>query len=175
MSRSDEARDTRQRMLDAVASKTAPGHGQAPRTRYSRHEYEHGSRVADVMVRFPKTHGPGSTLEEIRAFFEDDHVHMALVVAGDGLLVTTIERPDLAAALPGSTPARELGTLTGRTAGPADPLDAATVALRQARRRRLAVVDDSGRLLGLLCLQKDEAGYCSDAGIRERAHAARRS
>jgi CBS-domain-containing membrane protein len=175
MSSSDEAHDAQQQPLAAVAGQTAPGHGQALRTRYSRHEYEQGSRVADVMVRFPKTHGPGSTLEEIRAFFEDDHVHMALIVARDGSLVTTVERPDLAAALPGSTPARELGTLTGRTAGPADPLDAATGALRRARRRRLAVVDHSGRLLGLLCLQKDEAGYCSDEGIRERAHPARRS
>jgi CBS-domain-containing membrane protein len=172
VSSSDEARGAQQRTLDAVAGETAPGHGQAARTRYSRHEYEHGRRVGDVMVRFPKTHGPGSTLEEIRAFFEDDHVHMALVVAGDGLLVTTIERPDLAAALPGSTPAGELGTVTGRTAGPADPLDAATVALRRAGRRRLAIVDDSGRLLGLLCLQKDGAGYCSDEGIRERAYPA---
>jgi hypothetical protein len=126
------------------------------------------------MVRFPKTHGPGSRLEEIRAFFQDDHVHMALIVAMDGLLLTTIERPDLAAALPGSTPASELGTLTGRTAGPADPLDAATAALLRARRRRLAVVDDSGRLLGLLCLRRDEAGYCSDDGIRERANPTRR-
>jgi hypothetical protein len=37
------------------------------------------------------------------------------------------------------------------------------------RRRRLAVVDESGRLLGLLCLKKDQCGYCSDEGIRERA------
>ncbi len=115
-----------------------------------------------------------SRVEEIQAFFEDDHVHMALIVAMDGRLVTTIERSDLAAAIPGSTPAAELGTLTGRTAGPADPLDAMTVALLRGRRRRLAVVDDSGRLLGLLCLKKDETGYCSDKGIRERARQARR-
>lgn len=117
-------------------------------------------------------HGPGSRLAEIQAFFQDDHVHMALIVAMDGLLVTTIERRDLAAALPGATPAGELGTLTGRTAGPADPLDATTAALLRAQRRRLAVVDDSGRLVGLLCLKKDGTGYCCDEGIRERAHPA---
>lgn len=131
-----------------------------------------GNRVADVMVRFPKTHGSGSGLEEIRAFFGDDHVHMALIVAADGRLVTTIERSDLAAAIPDSTLARELGTLTGRTTGPVDPLDAATAALLRGRRRRLAVIDDSGRLLGLLCLKKDETGYCSDEGIRGRAQRA---
>lgn len=128
-----------------------------------------GNRVADVLVRFPKTHGPGSTLGEIRSFFADDHVHMALIVGTDGRLVTTIERPDLAADLPGSVPAAELGTLVGRTAGPADPLDAVTTALLRQRRRRLAVVDDSRLLLGLLCLKKDGTGYCSDEGIRARA------
>lgn len=126
--------------------------------------------VAEVMVRFPKTFGTASMVEEIQAFFEDDHVHMALVVAMDGRLVTTIERPDLAAASC-STPARDLGSLAGRTVRAADPLDAVTAMLLHERRRRLAVVDDSGRLRGLLCLKKDGTGYCSDEGIRRRAEA----
>jgi CBS-domain-containing membrane protein len=124
------------------------------------------------MVGCPKTHGPESGLEKIRAFFADDHLHMALIVAADGRLVTTIERPDLAAATSSSAPAAKLGTLIGRTAGPADPLAAATAALLREGRRRLAVVDDSGRLLGLLCLKKDGTGYCSDKGIRQRAQRA---
>lgn len=130
-----------------------------------------GERVADAMARFPKTHGPSSTLDEMRAFFEDDHVHMALIVTADRRLVTTIERLDLAAARPGATPAAELGALSGRTARPGDLLDTWTAVLLRGRRRRLAVVDDAGRLLGLLCLKKDGTGYCSDEGIRERAQA----
>lgn len=145
----------------------------APSAAYARHAHGHGDHVADVMVRFPKTHGPGSRLAEIRAFFQDDHVHMALIVDPDGRLVTTIERSDLASARPDSTPAREFGTLAGRTVAPADQLDATTAALRRERRRRLAVVDEGGRLLGLLCLKKDGTGYCSDEGIRERARQAR--
>lgn len=120
------------------------------------------------MVRFPKTLDPASGLDKIRAFFKDDHVHMALIVDTDGLLVTTIERPDLASALPGFTCARELGTLADRIAGPADPLDRTTAALLLAGRRRLAIVDGYGRLAGLLCLKKDGTGYCSDEGIRAR-------
>jgi CBS-domain-containing membrane protein len=126
-------------------------------------------RVADAMVTRPKTHGPGSGLAEIRAFFDDDHVHMALIVATDGRLVTTIERPDLAAATSSSVSVATLGTLDGRTAGPADPLAAATATLLREGRRRLAVVDESGRLLGLLCLTRNGTGYCSDEGIGERA------
>jgi hypothetical protein len=125
--------------------------------------------VADAMVTCPKTHGPRSGLEKIRAFFEDDHVHVALIVAADGRLVTTIERSDLAAATSGSASVAKLGTLIGRTAGPADPLGAVTATLLREGRRRLAVVDGSGRLLGLLCLKRDGTGYCSDEGIRERA------
>ena len=126
-------------------------------------------RVADAMVTCPKTHGPGIGLAKIRALFEDDHVHMALIVAADGRLVTTIERADLAAATSSFAPVAKLGTLIGRTAGPADPLAAATATLLRQGRRRLAVVDHSGRLLGLLCMKKDRTGYCSDEGIRQRA------
>jgi CBS-domain-containing membrane protein len=124
------------------------------------------------MITRPKTHVPGSGVEQVRVFFEDGHVHMALIVAPDGRLVTTIERADLAAATSSSAPVVKLGTLTGRTARPADPLGAATAALLREGRRRLAVVDDSGRLLGLLCLKKDRTGYCFDEGIRERAQRA---
>jgi hypothetical protein len=35
-------------------------------------------------------------------------------------------------------------------------------------RRRLAVIDESGRLLGLLCLNREGTGYCSDDGILKR-------
>jgi CBS-domain-containing membrane protein len=128
-------------------------------------------RVADAMVTHPKTHGPDCSLEAIRAFFTDDHLHMALIVAADGRLVTTIERSDLAV-MPMSARVAELGMLAGRTARPTDPLGAATAMLLRQGRRRLAVIDDDGRLLGLLCLKKDGNGYCTDAGIRERAQQA---
>ena len=126
-------------------------------------------QVADAMVTCPATHGPDSGLAKVLAFFEDEHHHMALIVAPDGRLITTIERPDLSPVPPGTPSVTSLGTLAGRTAGPADPLAAATAALVRQGRRRLAVIDDSGRLLGLLCLKKDRTGYCSDEGIRQRS------
>jgi hypothetical protein len=127
-----------------------------------------GQFVADAMISCPKTHDLESTADEIRAFFEDDHVHMALIVKTDRRLVTTIERADLSARPPVVTLAAELGTLTGRTAGPAQKLDAVTAGLLREQRRRQAVVDDCGRLLGVLCLKKDGSGYCSDDNIRQR-------
>jgi CBS-domain-containing membrane protein len=127
--------------------------------------------VADVMITRPKTHGLDTGIEDIRAFFANDHVHMALIVATDRRLVTTIERPDLAGSSPALSRAAELGTLAGRTADPAQPLDAVTGMLLRERRRRLAVVDGCGRLLGLLCLKKDGTGYCSEDNIRQRRQA----
>ncbi|HEY2549072.1 MAG TPA: hypothetical protein VGI64_00690 [Streptosporangiaceae bacterium] len=128
-----------------------------------------GTRVADAMVTCPKTHGPDCDPAAIRDFFTDEHLHMALIVARDGRLLTTIERPDLAGAAPGWSHVAKLGTLTGRTTAPAEPLATATNRLLAEGRRRLAVIDSSGRLLGLLCLKNDGTGFCSDAGIRERA------
>jgi hypothetical protein len=124
--------------------------------------------AADAMISCPKTHGLDTRVEAIRFFFEDEHVHMALIVAADQRLVTTIERPDLPASSHAQSAAAELGTLAGRTADPRQPLDAITAALVRERRRRLAVVDQCGRLLGLLCLKKDGTGYCSDDNVRER-------
>ena len=53
------------------------------------------------------------------------------------------------------------------------PVSRGHQALLRERRRRLAVVGEGGRLLGLLCLKKDGTGYCSDEGIWERALQAR--
>jgi hypothetical protein len=123
------------------------------------------------MVACPKTHRPDTALDEIREFFEDDHVHMALIVTADQRLLTTMERSDLATASSPAPPARDLGRLVDRTVSPSAALDAVTARLLREGRRRFAVVDSTGRLLGLLCLKRDGTGYRSDAGIRERATA----
>jgi CBS-domain-containing membrane protein len=120
------------------------------------------------MLTLAKTQTIGTHLEDIYSLFDDEHVHMALIVA-DGRLITTIERSDLVKPLPGSTPADQLGTLVGRTISPDRPLDEASAMLKGSGRRRLAVVDGSGGLLGLLCLKRDASGYCSDEGVRQRA------
>jgi CBS-domain-containing membrane protein len=123
------------------------------------------------MVTIPKTHGPETALVEIRSLFEDDHVHMALIVGPDRRLITTIERSDLNQIQSESRPTPQVGTLHGRTIGPADSIQDATSRLKAQQRRRLAVVDDAGRLLGLLCLKRDGTGYCSDSGVLQRAAA----
>ena len=127
-----------------------------------------GNPVIRAMVRHPKTLDIRSTQSDAVALLADDHVHMALVVAEDHRLVTTIERSDLCAA-PADAPLIALGTLTGRVVSPECPLGEATAAMVGTGRRRLAVVDQDGRLLGLLCLKRSGNGFCSDEGIASRA------
>jgi hypothetical protein len=119
------------------------------------------SRVADVMMTCPKIHGAEATT--IVALFEVDHVHMALIVADDGRLLTTIERSDLVALDPASSMAATIGTPVGYN----NSIETATTILRCERPRRPGVVCEVGEFLGHLCL-KDGTDYCVDENIRDR-------
>ena len=123
--------------------------------------------VAQAVVAKPKVFGPGLSRSDLDRLFTDDHVHAALVINDDGRLITVIERADLEESLPDAHPC-SLGTLTGRVVAPDAPLAAVHARMRQEQRRRLAVIDESGRLLGLLCLKKSGTGFCSDADVRSR-------
>lgn len=133
----------------------------------------HSGRVGDAMLRFPKTCPPTTTVDEAREMLRNDHVHALLVVDGRELLAV-VERADLAFAAPG-TSARDAGRLRGRTIGPSVNLVTAWRLQRAARRRRLAVVDDAGDLLGLLCLKRSGLGFCTDADVLDRARERRRA
>jgi CBS-domain-containing membrane protein len=122
--------------------------------------------VAQAMVTRLKLSVPGLSRSDLNRLFTDDHVHAALVI-DDGRLLTVIERADLEDSHPDADPC-SLGTLTGRVVAPGAPLAAVHARMRQERRRRLAVIDESGRLLGLLCLKKSGTGFCSDADVRSR-------
>lgn len=127
----------------------------------------HGATVADAMVRSPKVSGPDPTVAQVRDQFRDDLVHAVLIVA-DGKLVAVVERPDLSAAPP-DLPARLIGRLAGRVTAPDADLAPTWQAMTRTGRRRLAVVDGHGRLLGLLCLKRTGLGFCSDTDVQARA------
>ena len=126
-----------------------------------------GQDVLDVVVRLPKTMGPRATVAEARAAFADDHVHMLLLTEGGRLLGTLV-----AGDLPGSgaddAPASDYATLEGRTVPPHLPAEEARQLLLSTGQRRRAVVDHSGRLLGLLCLKRRLTGFCSDDDVAAR-------
>ena len=127
-----------------------------------------GRTVGDVVVRLPKTLPPALTVAEARAAFEDDHVHLLLVTEA-GRLLGTLTRDDLPADADGTAPALGHAVLRGRTIAADVPADEARRLLLEQGRRRLAVVDDAGRLLGLLCLKRRLTGFCSDSDVASRA------
>ena len=122
--------------------------------------------IADAHLRTPKVHGPDVSVGAARVFFTDSHVH-ALLLVERGVLVSVVERDDLEGR-PDSDRARTAGRLTDRVAGPTDDLEATRAAMATAGRRRLAVVDATGALLGLLCLKRHGRGFCSAADVAAR-------
>ena len=131
-----------------------------------------GPTVADAMVSRPKTLPADASVAAVRAVLADDHVVMVLLTE-DGVLRGTLLCDDLPDTTPGAAAALPLSRLTGRTVAPAVPLADVHALLVRTGRRRLAVVDDEGRLLGLVCLKRRRTGYCTDAGVAERARSRR--
>jgi predicted transcriptional regulator len=128
--------------------------------------------VADAMISRPKALPADASVADVRAVLADDHVVMALLTE-DGVLRGTLLREDLPDTAPDAAPALPLSRLVGRIVAPAAPLADVHELLLRTGRRRLAVVDEEGRLLGLLCLTRRRTGYCSDAGVAERARSRR--
>lgn len=124
--------------------------------------------ASDAMVTQPWTHGTSTTVAQAHEAFADAHVHMLLLTDGDELRGALV-RDDLVGDLDPEAPALEAATLRGRTVGPGQHLEETLHAMRQRGTRRLAVVADDGRLLGLLCLKRTLDGFCSDDDVRSRA------
>lgn len=124
--------------------------------------------VLDVVVRMPKTLSPRATAAEARAALEDDHVHM-LVITDGGRLLGTLVREDLAAPVVATDLALERAVVDDRTIRPDVGAEEARRVMLERGVRRLAVVDDDGMLLGLLCLKRRLTGFCSDDDVRARA------
>jgi CBS domain-containing protein len=125
--------------------------------------------AADAMLRTPVRHSLGATVSDMRDFFRDDHVHAALIVGPTGYLVAVVERSDIGHSQGADAAAAPLGRLAGRTVRE----DASPVEIQRtmtaAGRRRAAVVNEDGRLLGLLCLKASRAGFCSEEDVHARA------
>ena len=127
--------------------------------------------VRDAMVTRPKVGHPEITVAQAREAFANTHVHMVLLADRHGLLRGTLVRTDLDPAGSGSdaVPALAFSKLRGRTVSPDAFADRVRGELIDEGLRRLAVVDDDGMLLGLLCLKRRLHGFCSDRDVAARA------
>jgi CBS domain-containing protein len=119
------------------------------------------------MITHPKVYPLTVTIGCVRDLLSGDHVHAALIADGRRL-VSVVEQGDLHRDLPDSAPAVSAGRLAGRTIARDAPLPVVQRRMLAEGRRRLAVVDDCGDLVGLLCLKRSGLGFCSDVDIRTR-------
>lgn len=121
------------------------------------------------MINYPKQVDSTITIGQAVELFTDEHVHMLLLVENQQL-VGTLLRTDLHDEhLPPELPAKPFSVLSGRWVR-ADH-DAADLLTRMTsqRIRRLAVVDETLTLKGLVCLKRTGNGFCSDADVQARA------
>lgn len=125
-------------------------------------------RVEDSMISTPVVLDASATIAAVQRLLDDDHLHAALLTDSRGVLITVLERADLGGLDP-DLPAVSRGALAGRTVHASAELAAAWIEMSRTGRRRLAVVDDSGVLVGLLCLKRTGRGFCSDLDVAARA------
>lgn len=123
--------------------------------------------VAEAMLVDPTLAGVDITVREMRAFLADGHVHCGLIVDG-GRLAAVVVRADLEGA-PGEALAMRYGTCEARTVLASNRAEEVRARMVAGGIRRLAVVDEDQRLLGLLCLKSTGRGFCSPADVAARA------
>lgn len=126
--------------------------------------------VSNVMVTQPKTSSAALSIAGAHELLADAHVHMVLLVKGHRLVGTLVREdlPPTAAAFEAVLP---YAVLDGRLISPTADADLARLAMSRQAVRRLAVVDDGHRLLGLLCLKASHRGFCADSDVIARKQA----
>jgi CBS-domain-containing membrane protein len=124
--------------------------------------------VRDVMLRHPKTMSAQTSVDEARAALTNDHVHM-LLITEDRILLGTVVRSDLPWTTEGCGPVLPWSVLSGRTVTPEACACAVQELLTERGLRRVAVTDHNGALFGLMCLNRNLTGFCSEDDVASRA------
>jgi predicted transcriptional regulator len=117
--------------------------------------------VRDVMVRRPKTMAADATVAELREHFTNPRVQTALLADG-GRFAGAIAPSELPDDAPATDPARDYARLDVPTLPPDATMAEALTLLDSRGDFRLVVLDADGRTLaGLLCLDRNRAGFCT--------------
>jgi CBS domain-containing protein len=119
-----------------------------------------GLLVREVMVRRPKTLPADASVADLREQFTNPRVQTALLADGGGFAgaIAPSELPDDA---PETEGARSYARLDVPTLPP-DATMADALALMDSRGdHRLVVVDGDGSLVGLLCMDRTGASFCT--------------
>lgn len=124
-------------------------------------------RIRELMTENPKTVSSDATVVEAARVMRDDDVGLVPVVDGDRLVGTVTDR-DIAMRVvaeerdPSSTTVRETASTDLVTIDPEQDLDEALRLMAQHQVRRLPVVEEDGRLVGIVA-QADVARHGEDS------------
>src|SRR5215210_2157889 len=124
-------------------------------------------RIADLMTQNPRTITPDSSVADAAKMMRDDDVGLLPVADGDRLVGTLTDR-DVAIRVvaegrdPDSTKVNEVASTDLVTIDPEQTLDEALRLMAQHQVRRLPVVEEDGKLVGIVA-QADVARHGDDS------------
>jgi CBS domain-containing protein len=118
-----------------------------------------GRSVDDVMIRRPKSLASDATVADARRVFENPKVLVCPVLDGEGRLVGELGREQLPASAAGDEP---IGghTVPAVSIASGASIEQAIEQLTELGGDRLTVVDASGHMAGLLCLNRSHGRFC---------------
>jgi CBS domain-containing protein len=122
---------------------------------------EAGPRVEDVMLRAPRAVAPETTVAAAREAFENPRVRLLLVTRGDEFL-GAVRREGIDADVAGDTTLDQLAGSGATLVHPEDPVDRAVELLEAEQTDRLPVVTGDGKLVGLVCFNRQRGHFCVD-------------
>jgi CBS domain-containing protein len=113
--------------------------------------------AADLMLREPKSLPGDARVEEVREVLANPKVQLVLLADGDAFVGAVTDIPADAAA---DAPARDYADPAPDTIAPTATADEAFERASANPNRRVIVLDDDSRLLGLLCLNQSRTKFC---------------
>jgi CBS domain-containing protein len=119
-------------------------------------------RVRQAMVARPKSVSRDASVGDARILFANPKNRLLLVVDDDDLYVGHVLREDVPDAEPDEAPLLSHVRRECPTIGPDDSVAEALPLTSERFDNRIVVVDDDGRLEGLLCLNKRDGHLCVD-------------
>jgi CBS domain-containing protein len=126
----------------------------------------HHSSIRDVMTENPRSITVDQPVVEAARIMRDEDVGLVPIVEGDRLVGTVTDRDITVRVVaqerdPGSTTVREVASTDLVTVDPQQDLDEALRLMAEHQVRRLPVVEEDGRLVGIVA-QADVARHGDD-------------
>jgi CBS domain-containing protein len=124
-----------------------------------------GKSIRDAMTADPCAIDADKPVAYAAKMMKDEDVGLAPIVDGDRLIGTVTDRDIVTRVVamskdPASTPVRDVASRDIVTVGPQQALDDALDLMAQHQVRRIPVVEEDGRLVGVVS-QGDVAGHAS--------------